>query len=166
MDQSPFQLTFNYNDKQIINTNFTITMELYHDLALPINCGNNRYRLCLVELALQIKSDQMSIEIWCQSPALSFANFHRFQTVHTCILPAVNATQQPSITMIINSQNIGKIYPLATANFTYSSQYFIEKQGEIPINIVVRKNKNLNILLYKIFSLGKYSFTKCSLCNR
>jgi hypothetical protein len=138
MDQSPFELIFNYNDKEIINKNFTITIELHHDdFILPINCEN---RLCLVKLALQVQSNQMSIDVWCQSPALSFANFHRFQTFHTCILLEINATQQPSITMIINSHDIGKVNLLATANFTYSPEYFIEKQGEKPIEIVVRMN--------------------------
>jgi len=63
MDPSPFQLILDYNNQQIINTNFTITTELHRDFILPIDCGNNRYRLCLVELALQIQSDPMSIEI-------------------------------------------------------------------------------------------------------
>jgi len=134
MKQSPFELIFNYHDKQIINENFTITIELHQDFILPINCEN---RLCFVKLALQIQSDKMNVDVWCQSPALSFANFHRFQTFHTCILLEVNATQQPSITMIINSHDIGKINLLATANFTYSEEYFLEKQAEKPIEIVV-----------------------------
>jgi hypothetical protein len=92
----------------------------------------------------------MSIEIWCQPPAFSFGNFHRFQTFYTCILPAVNATQQPSITMIINSHSIGKIYPLATANFTYSPNYYIEQKAEIPIDIVVRMTKKKIYYIYKI----------------
>lgn len=139
MNPSPFQLTLHSNDQQIIHTNFTIITELQHDLSFPINCGNNRYRLCLVDLSLQIKSDPMSIEIWCQPPAFSFANFNPIQSFHTCLLPSANFTQQPSITMIINSHHTGQIYPLATANFTYSPQYNIEKFLDKPIDIISKE---------------------------
>jgi hypothetical protein len=141
MDPSPFQLTLNYDSQQIINKNFTITTELHQDTSLLINCGDNRHRLCLVDLSLQIQSDTMFIEFSCQSPAFSLANFNQYQSVHTCILLAVNASQQPSITMIINAHNIGRLSPLAIANFTYSPQYRIEKQAEPSIVILVR-NKN------------------------
>lgn len=139
MNQSPFQLNFNYNDQQIINRNFTITTELNSNSNLLVNCENNRYRLCLVDLILQIQTDSILVDIWCQSPAISFANFHRLQTLYTCILPSANAIDQPSITMIINSKTIGQILPIATANFTYTPEYSLNKQGEIPINIVVTK---------------------------
>ncbi|CAF1154215.1 unnamed protein product [Rotaria sordida] len=147
MEKSPFELIFNYNDKQIINQNFTITTELYHDIHLPINCKNNQYRLCLVELSLQIQSDIMSINFWCQPPAFSFENFNQFPKFHTCILPMVNATEQPSITMIINSYDIGKLIPLATANFTNSPQYNVEKKSKTPIFIFNNENITKETLL-------------------
>ncbi|CAF1300259.1 unnamed protein product [Rotaria sordida] len=147
MEKSPFELTFNYNDKQIINQNFTITTELYHDIHLPINCKNNQYRLCLVELSLQIQSDIMSINFWCQPPAFSFENFNQFSRFHTCILPMVNATEQPSITMIINSYDKGKLIPLATANFTNSPQYNVEKKSKTPIFIFNNENITKETLL-------------------
>jgi hypothetical protein len=68
MVQSPFELTLNYNDTQIRNINFTIATKLNYDTFLPVNCEKNRYRLCLVELSLQIQADTMSIEFWCQPP--------------------------------------------------------------------------------------------------
>ncbi|CAF3566775.1 unnamed protein product [Rotaria sp. Silwood1] len=141
MEKSPFYLTFNYNDKQIINKNFTITTELYYDKRTSINCENNQYRLCLVELSLQIQSDIMSIKFWCQPPAFLFEDFNQFSRFHTCILPIIDATQQPSITMIINSYDIGKIIPLTIANFTYLPEYYIEKNSEIPI--LIFNNENL-----------------------
>ena len=132
---SPFQLTFNYNDQQIINTNFTITTELHYDRLLTINCRNNRRRLCLVDLSLQIQFDRMSIKFWCQPPA--FASFNQS---YRCILQAVDAIQQPSITMIINSRDVGRLIPSATANFTYASPYNMKSQIETPIIIVRIKN--------------------------
>jgi hypothetical protein len=135
---SPFQFTFDYNEKQIINTNFTIKTELHRRLLLPIDCGNNRDRLCLVELSLRIQTESMSVDIWCQPPAFSFANFHPNQPRHTCLIPAIDSTQQPSITMIINAHDIGRIRLLATANFTYAPQYNLEIRAEQSIEIVVR----------------------------
>jgi hypothetical protein len=146
MVQSPFELTLNYNNTQIINVNFTITTKLNYDTLLPINCEKNRYRLCLVQLALQIQADTMSIEFWCQPPAFSAANFNQS---HTCILPVARATQQPSITMIVNSHDKGKLLPLVTANFTYSPEYSIEKQAEIPIIILVKKLESSICIIQK-----------------
>ncbi|CAF3156003.1 unnamed protein product [Rotaria sp. Silwood2] len=140
MEKSPFELTLNYNDKQIINRNFTITAELHYDIHAPINCGNNQYRLCLVELSLQIQSDIMLIKSWCQPPAFSFENFNQFPRFHTCVLPVVDAIQQPSITMIINSYDIGQLISLATANFTYLPQYYIEKKSKTSIFIFNNEN--------------------------
>ena len=145
MNQSPFRLTMDYDEKQIIHRNFTITMELQRDLFLSVDCGENRNRLCLAELSLQIQTNSMLIDVWCEPPAFPFANFHPKQPVHTCILPAVNSTEQPSITMVVNSRDLGVIFSLATANFTYASQYNVDKQGETPIRIVVRiKLRNLS----------------------
>ncbi|CAF1380954.1 unnamed protein product [Rotaria magnacalcarata] len=140
MEKSPFDITLNYNDKQIINRNFTLTTELHHDVLLPIDCGNNRYRLCLVALSLQIQSDIMSIKYWCQPPAFPFANLNPLQKLHTCILPAVNVTQEPTITMIINSRDIGKVTALATANFTYSPHYDAAQKTLTPIFIFNDEN--------------------------
>ncbi|CAF4489042.1 unnamed protein product, partial [Rotaria sp. Silwood2] len=140
MEKSPFELTLNYNDKQIINRNFTITAELHYNIHAPINCSNNRYRLCLVELSLQIQSDIMLIKSWCQPPAFSFENFNQFPRFHTCVLPVVDAIQQPSITMIINSYDIGQLISLATANFTYLPQYYIEKKSKTSIFIFNNEN--------------------------
>ncbi|CAF2085140.1 unnamed protein product [Rotaria magnacalcarata] len=139
-EKSPFDITLNYNDKQIINRNFTLTTELHHDVLLPIDCGNNRYRLCLVALSLQIQSDIMSIKYWCQPPAFPFANLNPLQKLHTCILPAVNVTQEPTITMIINSRDIGKVTALATANFTYSPHYDAAQKTLTPIFIFNDEN--------------------------
>ncbi len=122
MEISPFDLTFNYNNKQIINQNFTITTQLQQNL--PINCENNRSRLCLVELSLQIQSDIKSIDYWCQSPSSS-------NRLNTCTLSIIDFNQQPSITIIINSPKTGKVFLLAKANFTYLPEYYSEKQVEL-----------------------------------
>ncbi|CAF4252709.1 unnamed protein product [Rotaria socialis] len=140
MEKSPFDITLNYTDKQIINRNFTLTTELHHDVLLPVDCGNNRYRLCLVALSLQIQSDIMSIKYWCQPPAFPFANLNPLQKLHTCILPAVNVTQEPTITMIINSRDIGKVTAIATANFTYSPHYDTAQKTLTPIFIFNNDN--------------------------
>lgn len=133
--QFPFQLTLDYQMKQRIKTNFTINMQLERQWLVPINCAENRNRSCLVELALQIQTDSMSIDIWCQPPAFSYADFYRPQPVHTCLLPARNSMEQPSISMIVYSHDVGVIQTWATANFSYSSQYNIEKRGDFPIDI-------------------------------
>ena len=138
MNPSPFQLTFDYHSKQILNQNFTITTKLQSDLPFPIDCKNHhRENLCLVGLILQIKSNSMSLDVWCQAPAFAYGNIHRIQSVYTCLLPAVNSNEQPSITIMINAHDTGQISPIVTANFTYLVQYSIQKQGEIPIDIVV-----------------------------
>ena len=134
--QLPFQLSLDYPTKQPAKTNLTISTRLQRQSMAPIDCGDNRNRSCLVELALQIQTDSMSMEIWCQPPAFSYANFYLPQPVHTCLLPARNSLEQPSISMIVNSHDVGVIQTWATANFSYSSQYNIERRGEIPIDIV------------------------------
>lgn len=138
MENSPFDLLLNYDEKQIINSNFTITAQLQYDTLVPIECEHLRHRFCLVELSLQIKFDNISMQFWCQSPAVSFSHGKRSHKFHSCILPAVNATEQPSVTMIINSDDVGKLTALATAKFMYSSHYFIEKRTETPISILVK----------------------------
>jgi hypothetical protein len=135
MKESPFDLTLNYYNKQIINQNLTITTQLQRNLQVPINCEDNQYSSCLVDLSLQIQSDTISIDYWCQSPAFSNENSNQFKT---CMLSSVNSTQQPSITMIINARNAGNARLVAKANFTYSSGYYIEKQSEVTILIDVR----------------------------
>ena len=132
----PFQLTLDYHVQQTRKTNFTITAQLQQQWSVPIDCGSNRNRLCLVELALQIQTDSMAVEIWCQPPAFAYANFYPNQSVHTCLLSARNATEQPAIHMVVNTYDVGAIETWATANFSYSSQYNIEKRGEVPIDIV------------------------------
>lgn len=134
--QLPFQLTLDYHVQQTIKTNLTITAQLQRQWSVPIDCGRNRNRLCLVELALQIQTDSMSVEIWCQPPAFAYANFYPNQSVHTCLLSARNATEQPAIRMIVNAHDMGAIETWATANFSYSSQFNIEKRGEVPIDMV------------------------------
>lgn len=148
IESSPFQLTIDYDDKQIINSNFTIKIELQRRVLLPIDCENNRDRLCLVELTLQIQSESMSVDIWCQSPAFSFANFHSNQPKHTCLIPAIDSMQQPSIIMIVNAHDLGTIRILATANFTYAPQYNLEKRAEQSIEIVVRMNIRVEAFVF------------------
>ncbi|CAF4949865.1 unnamed protein product, partial [Rotaria magnacalcarata] len=82
----------------------------------------------------------MSIKYWCQPPAFPFANLNPLQKLHTCILPAVNVTQEPTITMIINSRDIGKVTALATANFTYSPHYDAAQKTLTPIFIFNDEN--------------------------
>lgn len=138
MEKSPLYLTLNYNDKQTINRNFTITTELHNELNSPIDCENNRYRSCLVQLSLQIRSDSTSLKYWCQPPAFPFAELNPLQKIHTCVLTAINVTQEPSIAMIISSHDVGNLTALATANFTYSPQYNTERETKTPIYIFVR----------------------------
>lgn len=141
MNELPFQLTLSYNEQEIINRNFTIKTQLNQNKNSSIYCENNHYRSCLVDLILQIQSDSiLLLDIWCQSPAISFANFHQYQTTYTCISPGVDANEQPMITMIINSKSLGKILPITTANFTYIPEYSIKRQGNISINITVKIN--------------------------
>ncbi|CAF3766312.1 unnamed protein product, partial [Adineta steineri] len=111
-----------------------------------MHCNHNRSELCSVELLLQVQSNNMSMEFWCQSPAVPFMDSNQF---HSCILPIMNITKQPSITMIINSNDTGKLFPIATANFTYFPEYSIKKHAKLPIviqeDIRSRKKRDLKI---------------------
>lgn len=141
--QLPFQLTVDYHVQQMMKTNFMITTQLQRQSSVPIDCESNRNRLCLVELALQIQTDSMSVEISCQPPAFPYANFYANQSVHTCLLPARNAIEEPTIHMIVNAHEIGVVQTWATANFSYSSQYNIVERGETPIDIVASREESV-----------------------
>ena len=131
---SPFQFIFDYQDEQIINTNFTITTTLIRNRSHTLDCDNHRYGMCLVEMSLRIRSTGTSTICSCQSPAIlrTSAGY-----LHSCILPIADATEQPIITMIINSSDYDELLPSATAIFRNSPAYSIEKQGESPIVIQV-----------------------------
>ncbi|CAF1547275.1 unnamed protein product, partial [Adineta ricciae] len=137
---SPFQFIFDYQDEQIINTNFTITTTLIRNRSQTLDCDNHRYGTCLVEMSLEIRSTRTSTTCSCQAPAIlrQIANYR-----HSCILPITDATERPIITMIINSSDSDELLPSATAIFRNAPAYSIEKQEESSIVVQTKQNNIL-----------------------
>ena len=126
----PFDLRFDYDDQQVVKRNFTVTMDLHAQPSALAQCENNRS--CLVDLSLEMQSDELLVEVWCQPPAYS----KRLRPV--CLLPTRNATDLPSITMVVNVHDLGDVVPMGRAKFARVSNRSLQVQATRPIAVAVR----------------------------
>jgi hypothetical protein len=151
--QQKFELTLDYNRDPLINSNFTITSKLHYNTSLPIDCNSDGNKRCLVDIKLTIhllskQSNDKFVDIWCQPPAFALATINRMKTHHTCVMRSADASEQPTIKMIVNAHDTGRLIPMVTVKFINSSKYNIHKQAQA--HIVIRVSIDLMSLILTI----------------
>ena len=140
--RSPFEIIWNYDNRQIIEKNFTIICEFSVDVsnsAEPID--EQPSQSYPVDLTLEVPIDSISSDFWCELPATPVTDAGSNPSKYACQLDGVPADEQPTITMTLLAHAPGEITPTIRVRSDFLPAQSMEQPGDKTITITVRRSR-------------------------
>jgi hypothetical protein len=140
--RSPFEIVWDYDDQAIIENNFTITCKFHLDVSSSVESSDaHPSHSYLVDLTLEVPVDRISMDFWCEPPAIPVPNDDINPSRHACQLIDVSADEQPTMTVALLAHTPGEITPMIRVHSSSLPVEFTELRGNKKIVITVRDRR-------------------------
>lgn len=140
--RSPFEIIWNYDNRQIIEKNFTISCEFSLDASNPAESIDKQpFQSYSVDLTLEVPIHSISSDFWCELPAIPVTNVDPNPSKYACQLDGVPADEQTTIKMTLLAHTPGEITPTMRVRSGLSSVQSMEQTGDKTITITVRRSR-------------------------